>query len=899
MATATVAKPGQALKRSRPSISMQTRTRTGTADESDEPVAKLSEPYVKTPEYILRKFKGQPPSLVVHLHQNFFRFDKQEGSFSYQSEMKLFMQHMQHQTVPHELMGELMTEDVKFYDGHLIVEVHNHRAAESKTQKGTATSLKNSSTVAFSMHNSGDHVTPSPYGPYPRKSHEQSADGAKTSTSPGPQEKDKGPQTEKTPSISANKKAAGKADVYTLVLFPTEQSREADMMLLANAPVLDGQDGRKGSTAKDGTDRTSSVPQTPTSKKSTGTSQKMRLEPKDFYDFQADYLLHTEGPLLLEPAKTPQEAQRALDLLAHPLHSQPPPASRGRKRTQAELAAEDALAAREEHRMLIMDERIKPTNRSGNAASEAQSGSAQLGFSRFKTLETIKQKHEEKEQKRKEEEARAALEKRQHDMAMAQKRKMMEEQARQRQTQDAQAKQMLMRQQAIQQQQQAAQAQAQAQVQAQAHAHPAAAMAQNPQQQQLQQQAAMSHSSPIVRNQTPMHNSSPMMQNANVMQGGFPMQPTMSNQGAGSPQRPGSAMHHPGVAMARQISQQQNQSRHNTPQISGTPQLMPSAPADINRQMSATPQMQHGSPVQGMTGTPNQNMMMQTPQMNQQGMTQQQQQQQQQHQTMMTMMAQQRQRAQMMQAQMQGQNLNPMQMQQMRQMQQQQQQQQAQAQMNPAMYQAQMQRMQLQMQQNQQQQQQLQQRMGGEQMQQNPSQQSQMGQGQGGMPNADPAVVAQQRQLMIQRNKMNQQMRQMAANGQLNQNMQQQLMAQQQRNLAQQQQLAMNAARNLGDRNNPEQYMQNLRVQQAMMARIQQQQAQMAGQMQAANNNNNNNGGGGGGNMMMNNNINMQQQQQMRQQQQQTANADLAQQFAAMQNALQGSQQQRPGTGMG
>ena len=120
----------------------------------------------------------------------------------------------------------------------------------------------------------------------------------------------------------------------------------------------------------------------------------------------------------------------------------------------------------------------------------------------------------------------------------------------------------------------------------------------NPQHNQLQQQAAMAQSSPIVRNPTPMMASSPLMANSAAMNmGGFPMQPTASNQGAGSPPRPPSAMQHANIAMARQMSQQQSQSRHATPQMAhGTPHMTGSVPMDGNRQMSGTPQMQHQSP---------------------------------------------------------------------------------------------------------------------------------------------------------------------------------------------------------------------------------------------------------------------------------------------------------------
>lgn len=72
---------------------------------------------VRTNEWILKKFSGKPPSLVVHLHPTHFRFDQQDGSFGYNSPMKVFMEHLKAGTVPHEILEELVANSVSFYDG--------------------------------------------------------------------------------------------------------------------------------------------------------------------------------------------------------------------------------------------------------------------------------------------------------------------------------------------------------------------------------------------------------------------------------------------------------------------------------------------------------------------------------------------------------------------------------------------------------------------------------------------------------------------------------------------------------------------------------------------------------------------------------------------------------------
>lgn len=72
---------------------------------------------VKTTRYILKKYSKCPPSLIVHLHPTHFRFEQQDGSFPYNSEMKLVIEHIRAGTVPHELIEELLRANVRFYEG--------------------------------------------------------------------------------------------------------------------------------------------------------------------------------------------------------------------------------------------------------------------------------------------------------------------------------------------------------------------------------------------------------------------------------------------------------------------------------------------------------------------------------------------------------------------------------------------------------------------------------------------------------------------------------------------------------------------------------------------------------------------------------------------------------------
>ncbi|KAK4504622.1 hypothetical protein PRZ48_002583 [Zasmidium cellare] len=595
MATATVVRPSQALRTRRDAPRPTLPTKRASAMDSDAPAGKkrrLDEPYVRTKDHILRKFAGKPPSLTVHIHPNYFRFDGQEGSFTYDSPMVSFLKSLRNQEVPADMIEALLSGNVPFYDGCLIVEVHNHRSANG-SHKGKHDSGAGDQ-VKFSMHNYNNYVTPSGWAAFPKRAKEgelpdkaQSAEAVKSEE-------------------GAEDKGKGKSDdgphIATLVMFPTPLSQHKEMMLLANTPASEIRSKKK---AADGsTTPQLSIPPTPlaSASRTAGQENKMALEEQDYYQFQADVLLATEPPLYLEPVKNPQEAQKVLEMLRHPLHNNPPPSPKTRKRTTAELAADDAQAAEAERRMLIMDERKATAPGAADGAGNSQA----LGLNRFKTLQMVREKLDEAERQKKEEQEQAQAQRKQEEAAanaiQAQKQAQQEQQRKLMNQRQHFARQQHEQQRAQQMQQQAA-------MLAQNHAHPQPNGLPNQQMQNnFQHPTSVSQSSPIVRQQTPMMNSSPM-----VAQNGFPMAATSSQQ-AGSPPRPTSAaMPNPNVAMARQASQQQQASRNATPQMAqGTPNMA----AMANRQPNQTPRLPHGSPAPGTPATANMNMAsmpMQTP----------------------------------------------------------------------------------------------------------------------------------------------------------------------------------------------------------------------------------------------------------------------------------------------
>lgn len=606
MATETIVRSSQPIRRREASRSLLGK-RAADAELNGSSVKRsrtFNEPFVRDSQYILQKHKGKQPSLKIHLHDTHFRFDGQDGSFGYDSPMRFVLKHLQTQTVPHDMLEELLASGVPFYDSCLIVEVHNHRNIDGQ-KSGIKSTHRGDDREKFSIHNWNPHVTPSAGASFPDRSElEPEVDDAEEAGT-------------ETASKQNNKR---EPSITTIVLHPTEQTRHEEMLILARTPALDSKrrKGAEGSVPPTPALNTPSTPSGSSSRISAG--QKMSLDQGSLYSFQSEMLVATEPPLLLDPAENIDHAYAILDALQHPLHSSKPVATRERKRTTAEMAADDAQAAENERRMLIMDERIKPSARSGagNTGGENQATAASLGFSRFKTIENVKQRLKEQERVNKEKEQLAAQEKRQQEEQAAVQHRIMQQQAqqqaaKQKEAQEAHARRQLM----VQQQQQQKHAQQVAAAQ-QAH-HQSELMKQITSQQQNmmqnshqlpngvqgQQNGGFQHvnganqAGTMAAQQTPLiAHSSPM-----VGQNGFPMAHN-SSQGAGSPPRPASAVMANGVGMARGASQQTHNSMHNTPHIqqNGTPALPNAVP---NRNMNQTPHLNPSSP---MVGTPGANM---------------------------------------------------------------------------------------------------------------------------------------------------------------------------------------------------------------------------------------------------------------------------------------------------
>lgn len=603
---------------------------------------------VKSDEYILKKYRNCKPSLILHLHPTHFRFDEQEGSFSYKSPMRILIEHLKQRTVPHDLV-EFMP-DTPFYEGCMIVQIHDHKST-APSQGSTQTKSGVGKSVPFSVHNYNAYLTPSSYVPFPSQQNISPSKGKAPSDiddgkTKSAEQKDK--ENMPAPSLpgdaSRGKAAANlpkKPKVSTIVLRPTPLSNHIDLSVKA-AESMATVEGRRDSRADAGP-LSATIPPTPSTAvpptpqtAMPPPAKRLKKNKTDFdvasiYSAESHIALATNAPLFLEPVKSAGEAAALLSALEHPMHSAKPPSPKTRKRTVAEMAADEALAAERERYMLIMDERLAPNAANAQGGGNPADGDGQAGgasfeprFERFKTLENIKNQHEENkkaEKLRQQEIERKQTQDRERERLRLESEKKEQFQDKQRAAlAQQQAARQQQQQEAHQRQMAAAHARSQQgmgnqmQGQQNQHGHPQGnnivnnGMQAQPQRFHQQQVSQAQASSPIIRTGTPQSQSSPTV---NQM-GGGPMQQSTSSMG-GSPPRPGSVVHQNpqmGAPTSHGMTAQRSQQSHaGTPRMPNTTPQIQQTP--LNRQsMTGTPRMSQGSPVQGqMAHTPNMPMM--------------------------------------------------------------------------------------------------------------------------------------------------------------------------------------------------------------------------------------------------------------------------------------------------
>lgn len=504
----------------------------------------------------------------------------------------------------------------------LLVRIEDHRNTSAASQV-TSDSSTGDKVLPFSIHNWNQYITPSPYVPYPlSKSSDRTVNGSSkgglsangvTGAASESEKENILPKEQSTETAVENTPKGPKS--YTTVLFHTPLSLEEEILIFANMPDLRA-NNRKQSQVNGRTPASATmphpptpltaVPSTPLASGPPAKKQKMMFTGKDLSILEGKLIATTAPPLCLGPVDAPPDVEILMKHLRDPLYNSDPPAPKTRKRTVAELAADEALAAEEQRFMLIMDERLVPSSTGTGAAvatdGEAGAASFEPRFERFKAIEEIKVAHQEKAQRELELKQQAAANKvraeQQQREAQQQQIVMRREQQRREQIRALQNQQMHQNPQLLHQQGHPAGMNQ--------HGHPPNPSGMMAAAHHIAASQAH-HSSPVVRTMTPNVVSSPLVGNTMMSHGGqsVPMKVTSSGQGAGSPPRPGSAAQHahPASSMSSQRSQQPP-SRNGTPQMpNGTPRLGHATPLMLN--VTPTPRLRQASPANpSMAGTP-------------------------------------------------------------------------------------------------------------------------------------------------------------------------------------------------------------------------------------------------------------------------------------------------------
>ncbi|PHH74729.1 hypothetical protein CDD82_4807 [Ophiocordyceps australis] len=357
-------------------------------------------PYLVTDSYILNKFARHKPSLVVHLYPTHFRFDSQDGIFPYKSPMKIFLEHLKSHTVPHDLLEYLHQYDVPFYDDRLIVQVLDHKMVAAMNKDASSESKKapllSMTAAPASINNYNQYLTPSPFASYQKEDQNKPGMNANDDKSSKDKANENGSSSIPVVGETGQAKSGGPQGPrkYTLVLHPTAESLQAELRIKAAAASkisTEGKGNSDGAAVQQPSTPMSLAPQTPSV---------ANMPPPA----KAQMLLKAHPQLYLRPSKSVEETIALMDFFRHPDHSAPPPKPKTRKRTRAEMAADEAAAAEHQRFMLCMDDKMTSTAGQNGSGSDADAQTSATDFEprfgRFKLIEDLRRDQAEKEQEK-------------------------------------------------------------------------------------------------------------------------------------------------------------------------------------------------------------------------------------------------------------------------------------------------------------------------------------------------------------------------------------------------------------------------------------------------------------------------------------------------------------------
>ncbi|KAJ1721727.1 Transcription factor spt20 [Coemansia erecta] len=255
----------------------------------------------------LDRYKNHTPSLTLHLFDSHFRFDGQEGVFLYNSTMRFFFDALNEGRIPVDLVDVLAQVDIKYYEGCLIVEVHDHRrpSLEPKVKKQRVSELMTCS--AFGAAHTAPVAVSSPIS-VPAHTVPEPGSSATQNSINGSAEKE---GTAVEPSSTSDC-----TTVYKKVMRPTAETLHLDIQLLCE-------------------------------------SSRAQLSQTDVLEIEGMVLVATEEPLDLEPDF---QVSRLSNAIRYIEYSHMLPRKRS-KYNSAEIEAEKAEHREKQKLLSLMDDR--------------------------------------------------------------------------------------------------------------------------------------------------------------------------------------------------------------------------------------------------------------------------------------------------------------------------------------------------------------------------------------------------------------------------------------------------------------------------------------------------------------------------------------------------------------
>ncbi|ORX55810.1 hypothetical protein DM01DRAFT_1304435 [Hesseltinella vesiculosa] len=108
-------------------------------------------PFKRDDDALIERYNHDPPSLILHLYSTYFKFEHEDGFFSYKSQFKDFLTCVKEKQLPADLMDIFNEASCRYYEGCLIVEIKDHRQSSKTGQENEEPDASSNDTTGPSV----------------------------------------------------------------------------------------------------------------------------------------------------------------------------------------------------------------------------------------------------------------------------------------------------------------------------------------------------------------------------------------------------------------------------------------------------------------------------------------------------------------------------------------------------------------------------------------------------------------------------------------------------------------------------------------------------------------------------------------------------------------------------